>query len=354
MAPVSLFNFGPFVNIQNPNNTSGGAIATAILSGGVITGVAVTNGGSGYTVAPTISFGGDDGSGATATATIAGGAVTSITVTNGGSGYTEGITDAIDGIVWLADVAAVDHITRVSFVTNSGSTQRAFIALDPSYIVGGGRAYCPDCGLFKSTFHLAAFRNRLVFQLSTSNDSSAASDSPGPELTDDAESNLAIAIQYGTEVVKWLTADLVLDDPDEPYRWLHGLSDDVIQAIADVGAVKIVLFDTSIDGYDYDALTYEAPVTNTAPTVTFTAPHQPRRRQRHPDAHRHVQRRPRKRHRHNHHCRQSGHAGRCHEGRCGGHVGSRVHRTGQHHRRTDRHCNRHGYRRWQPDRYGKP
>lgn len=43
--------------------------------------------GSGYTSAPTVTFGGVVGSGATATATVSGGAVTGFTVTNGGSGY---------------------------------------------------------------------------------------------------------------------------------------------------------------------------------------------------------------------------------------------------------------------------
>lgn len=52
-------------------------------SGGVIE-VNVTNGGTGYTSAPTVSFTGGDGSGATAVATI-GSTITSVTVTNAGT-----------------------------------------------------------------------------------------------------------------------------------------------------------------------------------------------------------------------------------------------------------------------------
>ena len=57
-------------------------------SGGFITIINVTFGGSGYTTAPTVTISGGGGSGATATAKVSGGVVTSITVDNPGSGYT--------------------------------------------------------------------------------------------------------------------------------------------------------------------------------------------------------------------------------------------------------------------------
>ena len=60
------------------------AIATI---GGKIYNAKVQTGGSGYTVAPTVTIVGD-GYGATATATITGGGVTGITITNSGSAYT--------------------------------------------------------------------------------------------------------------------------------------------------------------------------------------------------------------------------------------------------------------------------
>ena len=50
--------------------------------------VTITNGGSGYTSAPTVTIAApSDGITATATATVSGGAVTAITITNGGSNY---------------------------------------------------------------------------------------------------------------------------------------------------------------------------------------------------------------------------------------------------------------------------
>ncbi len=62
-----------------------GATALATITGSV-TALTLTNGGSGYTLAPTIILTGD-GTGATATANISG-IVNSLTLTNGGSGYT--------------------------------------------------------------------------------------------------------------------------------------------------------------------------------------------------------------------------------------------------------------------------
>jgi autotransporter-associated beta strand protein len=57
----------------------------------------VTNGGSGYTSVPTVTFSGGGGSGATATAKVSGGAVTSFAITNGGSGYTSAPTVTFSG-----------------------------------------------------------------------------------------------------------------------------------------------------------------------------------------------------------------------------------------------------------------
>lgn len=58
--------------------------------------IEVTNGGSGYLVAPTVTITGD-GSGATATATIVNGRVNSIIVTNRGSGYTRALVSISGG-----------------------------------------------------------------------------------------------------------------------------------------------------------------------------------------------------------------------------------------------------------------
>ncbi|CAI8909841.1 hypothetical protein [Chryseobacterium sp. IT-36CA2] len=86
------------LHIENFQGTP--ALATATISGGAVTGITITNGGSGYTSAPTINFYGggpvvSGGSKAIATATISGGVVTGITINNGGSGYTSAPTVTI-------------------------------------------------------------------------------------------------------------------------------------------------------------------------------------------------------------------------------------------------------------------
>lgn len=63
------------------------ATATASVSGGAVSSVTVTNGGSGYATAPAVTVSGD-GTGATAVATVVDGVVTGVTVTAGGTGYT--------------------------------------------------------------------------------------------------------------------------------------------------------------------------------------------------------------------------------------------------------------------------
>ena len=66
-----------------------------LIGTGVATTFTITQGGSGYTSAPTVSFSGPqatDGTSASATATITAGVVTAITLTNAGSGYTSAPT----------------------------------------------------------------------------------------------------------------------------------------------------------------------------------------------------------------------------------------------------------------------
>lgn len=88
------------LHIENFKGTP--AIATATISGGAVTGITLTNGGSGYTTAPTVNFyaGGsivNGGTKARATASISGGTVTGITINNGGTGYTSPPTVTISG-----------------------------------------------------------------------------------------------------------------------------------------------------------------------------------------------------------------------------------------------------------------
>ena len=90
------------------------ATGTAVRTGGFITSVSVTNGGSGYASAPTVTFSGGGGAGAEATAIISGDAVTSIAVTDAGSGYTSAPTVTI--------TSPPDDLSFASYWSNDGTS----------------------------------------------------------------------------------------------------------------------------------------------------------------------------------------------------------------------------------------
>ena len=75
------------------------AAATATIDSGAVNAITVTDGGEYYKSAlpPTVTITGGGGSGATATATVSSaGLVTGITITSGGSGYSSTPTEEID------------------------------------------------------------------------------------------------------------------------------------------------------------------------------------------------------------------------------------------------------------------
>jgi len=79
------------IGYNNTETSSGsGAVAVASISSGGVTSVQITNGGSNYTLAPSVSFSAPPAGGVAATGVvnISSGQVTGITVTNPGSGYT--------------------------------------------------------------------------------------------------------------------------------------------------------------------------------------------------------------------------------------------------------------------------
>lgn len=138
---------------------SGGTTATGIATviGGIvdlcepnetlfrIQGVELSNPGSGYTVAPQISFIGGGGSGAESFATIGNGIVGIITITNGGSGYITPPTISFVGIssITAQATAVISNsglLTQVR-LTNAGLgyTQVPQIQIgSPNIIVGSG------------------------------------------------------------------------------------------------------------------------------------------------------------------------------------------------------------------------
>jgi hypothetical protein len=114
----------PAVTFSAPDIAGGiQATGTVVISGGAVTAIAITSGGTGYDTAPTITITtatGDTGSGATATATLTDGVVSAITITAGGSGYKVAPTVSIAG--GTPDTAAVLGAVTVGASTVTGIT----------------------------------------------------------------------------------------------------------------------------------------------------------------------------------------------------------------------------------------
>ena len=98
-----------------------GMDTTEIGAGGDnVTSVAVAVGGTRYAEVPGVTFSGGGGSSAAATATISGGAVTAVTVTNVGSAYTSAPTVTIQVPVLTVATSAVNTTTNTISYTAHG------------------------------------------------------------------------------------------------------------------------------------------------------------------------------------------------------------------------------------------
>lgn len=88
------------------------------LTRGRVTSVTVTNGGTGYTSAPTVSLTSGGGSGAAAKAIINGGVVTQVLITSNGTGYTSAPTVGFTGGggASAAGTAVINQLSSVQFL----------------------------------------------------------------------------------------------------------------------------------------------------------------------------------------------------------------------------------------------
>src|ERR1019366_3128813 len=91
------------------------ATGTATLTGSFVTGVSITDGGSGYTNTPLVRFIGGGGSGAQAVAVVSNGVVKNITVTNAGYGYTNAPLVVIEPPFILNPVLGIAPMSFLSF-----------------------------------------------------------------------------------------------------------------------------------------------------------------------------------------------------------------------------------------------
>ncbi|WP_442968979.1 phage tail tube protein [Pseudomonas sp. PGPR81] len=77
--------------------SDGKGIAPTVGTSGSLAAISLADGGTGYTSAPVVAITGGGGTGATATAIVSGGEVTGFNITNPGSGYTSPPTIALTG-----------------------------------------------------------------------------------------------------------------------------------------------------------------------------------------------------------------------------------------------------------------
>ncbi len=105
-----------FALVDGGTNTASTATATPTVSYGYLVAVTVPNGcgGSGYTSAPKVTITDPTGTGAVATASVSGGVVTAVTVSTPGSGYSANPTVTI--------AAPPQNIVCTSFWSNDGSS----------------------------------------------------------------------------------------------------------------------------------------------------------------------------------------------------------------------------------------
>jgi len=114
---------GATIQLVTVGNTGYGSTGTKLITPGGIGSIALTSGGSGYAVAPTVSFTGGSGSGAAATATLGTGAtagqVVSLTLTAAGSGYSSVPTIVFTGANTTAATATAIKVAAGGVVTDA-------------------------------------------------------------------------------------------------------------------------------------------------------------------------------------------------------------------------------------------
>lgn len=128
--PGSGYLSAPTITISAPTTTGGiQATATATVSGGVITAITLTNVGSGYSSKPTVTVSGGSGSGAVLEAVMTEvpgtGSVKSIAVTAAGSGYT------VDPVVTISAPNISGGIQATATASRTGSAINAIVITNP-------------------------------------------------------------------------------------------------------------------------------------------------------------------------------------------------------------------------------
>lgn len=97
------------MTLSAPHVVSGGeqATATAVVNGGQVTGIAITNPGFGYVLPPSVSLTGGGGTGANVSSALSPTSLLRIDVSSGGSGYLSGVTIDIGLPIFIPRFAGI-------------------------------------------------------------------------------------------------------------------------------------------------------------------------------------------------------------------------------------------------------
>ena len=148
------------IGVSGDSNKVFGVDTTEISAGGDnVTNVAVATGGSRYVEAPGVTFSGGGGSSAAASATISGGAVTAVTVTNVGSAYTSAPTVTIQLPVLTLPTSGVNTTSETITYAGHGLSNDETV----TYNNGGGTSIG---GLTSGTAYYVVNKATNTFQLS--------------------------------------------------------------------------------------------------------------------------------------------------------------------------------------------
>lgn len=135
-----------FIDSADSNNPIGERVQFDIQNGaipGQVLGIAITNGGSGYTSAPTITISGD-GESATATAIVSGGAIVNIRMDSNGSGQLKGAGYNQASISFSSGTATA----RAILSQKNGLGSNPIVDLKSTYLMLNGRPSGAENGEF--------------------------------------------------------------------------------------------------------------------------------------------------------------------------------------------------------------
>jgi hypothetical protein len=139
--PGSGYSSAPTVTISTPNNANGvqaTATATIVTGSGGIRSIYVTSGGSGYTAVPNVTIGAPNipgGTQATAVCSISGGAVVAVSMVENGSGYT-----TVPAVTFSSGAAAATAVISTGGINNVNLTNAGSGYTSPPTVTfsGGG------------------------------------------------------------------------------------------------------------------------------------------------------------------------------------------------------------------------